>query len=105
MFHSIRIKGTFRPLQDWVILAPVKEPEGTRHGVVLPERVEDYGRCRVVAVGPGTRGIFGARKPTELQPGEFVFVQKFVEGELKFELNGETVYAIREQHLNCTIAP
>lgn len=109
MFHAHEIKGEFRPLQDWVILAPVKEKERKRGGVVLPDRVEDYGRCRVVAAGPGFRsykdGVYGPLFPSELKPGEFVYVQKFVEGELKFRLNGEDVYAIRERHLNVKIDP
>ena len=103
MHQSHEIKGNFRPIQDWVILAPVKEKERKRGGILLPDSIQDYGRCRVVAVGPGTRGIFGALKATELKPGKFVFIQKFVEGECKFKLNGEEVYAIRERHLNCTI--
>jgi co-chaperonin GroES (HSP10) len=103
MFHSHKINGQFRPLQDWVILKPVKEKERVRSGVVLPERVEDYGRCEVVAVGPGTRTSLGYLIPTELKVGQFVYIQKFVEGEMKFTLNGALVYAIRERHLNCTI--
>lgn len=111
MFHAHQIKGTLRPLQDWVILAPVKEPVRKRGGIVLPDRVEDYGRCRVVAVGPGFLpydGKNGTYKSalirTELKPGQFVYIQKFVEGEMKFVLNGENVYAIRERHLNVTIS-
>jgi co-chaperonin GroES (HSP10) len=109
MFHAHEIKGEFRPLQDWVILAPVKEDPKTRKrgGVILPEWVEDYGRCRVVAVGPGFRsyanGVYGPLFPSELKPGQFVYIQKFVEGELRFRLNGEDVYAIRERHINVTI--
>ena len=103
MFQSLQVNGTFRPLQDWVILKPIKEPERVRGGVLLPERVQDYGRCEVMAVGPGTRGPFGDLKATELKPGQFVYVQRFVDGEAKFSLNGEAVYAIREKHLNCTI--
>ncbi len=109
MFHAHEIKGEFRPLQDWVILAPEKEDPKTRErgGIVLPERVEDYRRCRVVAVGPGFRsyanGTYGPLFPSELKPGEFVFLQKFVEGELRFVLNGETVFGIRERHLNVKI--
>lgn len=107
MFHAHEIKGEVRPLQDWVILAPVKEKERIRNGVLLPDRVEDYGRCRVVAVGPGFRpyrdGVYGPLFPSDLKPGMFVYVQKFVEGEMRFVLNGEPVYCIRERHLNVTI--
>lgn len=113
MFHAHNIEGAFRPLQDWVILAPIKEDPKNRKrgGILLPDRVEDYGRCRVVAVGAGHQpydGKNGSYKPalirTELKVGEFVYIQKFVEGEMKFVLNGETVFAIRERHLNVTIS-
>lgn len=103
MFHSLQIKGTFRPLQDWVILKPIAEPVRKRGGIVLPDNVKDYGRCEVMAVGPGTRGPYGDLKATELKPGQFVYLQKFVDGECSFVLNGERVFAMRERHANCTI--
>lgn len=108
MINATQIRATFRPLHDWVVLKPIEEKERLRGGILLPSRVEDYGRCEVVAVGPGLRpcrdGVFyGPLVPTELKVGQFVFIQKFVEGELKFELNGEKVYLIRERHLNVTI--
>ncbi len=108
MFHAHEIKGTIRPLQDWVILKPIKEAVRKRGGIVLPERTEDYGRCEVVAVGPGYRtyrdGVYGtALIPTELKVGEFVFLQKFVEGEMRFNLNGDKCFAVRERHLSLTV--
>lgn len=93
MFQALQIKGTIKPLQDWVVLRPVKEKEKVRGGILLPQNVRDYGRCPVVAVGPRC----------DLKVGDVVFIQKFVEGEVKFELNGEMVYMSRERHLNCTI--
>lgn len=93
MFQSHNITGKFRPLQDWVILKPVREKQ--KGAIHLPDNMvtAEYGRCPVVAVGPRC----------QLKVGEVVFIQKFVEGEFKFELNGEMVYAIRERHINVTI--
>ena len=76
--------------------------------MIVPESPHDYGRCEVVAVGPGVRpcpgGVFyGPLIPCDLKPGQHVYIQKFVEGEFKFELNGQKVYLIRERHLNVTI--
>jgi co-chaperonin GroES (HSP10) len=110
MFHSHEIKGEIRPLQDWVILRPVREKERVRGGILLPDRVEDYGRCEVMAVGPGYRPyMFGLYRPgfvpTEVKVGEFIYIQRFVEGEFKFKLNGDMVYAIRERHLNLVLDP
>lgn len=108
MFQSHRIDGVFTPTQDWVVLRPVKEPERIRGGLLLPERVEDYGRCEVISIGPGYKpyrdGLYSVHFiPTLLKVGEFVFIQKFVEGELKFVLNGDTVFITRERHLNLVI--
>lgn len=112
MFYSHQIMGKFRPLQDWVILKPLvkKGAPRERGGILLPDKVEDYGRCEVVAIGAGRLpyhdGVYGSRViPTELKVGEQVFIQRFVEGEFRFQLNGETVFAIRERHLNVTIEP
>lgn len=93
MFQSLQIKGKIRPLQDWVVLRPIKEKAKTAGGILLPENAREYGRCPVVAVGPRC----------DLKVGQVVFIQKFVEGEAKFALNGEVVYMCRERHLNCMI--
>jgi len=91
MFHShIVICDNFRPLQDWVILAPEKGEEIVE-GIHVPDPARQFGRCPVVAVGPDCT----------LTTKDAVWIQKFVEGELKFSLNGRTVYAIRERHINC----
>lgn len=104
MFHSHNVKGTFRPLQDFVILRPV--PEATikeKGGIHLPSTAHEYGRCEVMAVGPGVRTSIGVLVPCEIKVGEFVYIQKFVEGEMAFHLNGQKVYAIRERHINVMI--
>lgn len=108
MFHSHEIKGDFRPIQDWVILAPEKPKAAKKGEIVRPDiAAREYGPCRVVAVGPGFRayrdGVYGPLFPSELKPGMRVWIQRFVEGELKFRLNGEEVYAIRERHLNLVV--
>lgn len=103
MFHSHKLKGTFRPIQDYVLLRPIKEPETTKGGILLPASARQYGRCEVLSTGPGRRTDHGELIPCELKVGQFVFIQKFVEGELKFNLNGDDVYVIRERHVNCTI--
>ena len=91
MFANLQLKGTFKPLQDWVILRPIREKK--KGSLYLPDAVHEYGRCPVVAVGP----------LCSLKVGEVVYIQRFVDGEFKFELNGEMVYGIREKHLNVVI--
>lgn len=94
MFHSLQIKGKFTPLQDWLIVAPEKIPERTSGGVLLPQNARDFGRCPVIAAGPRC----------ELKPGAVLWIERFVEGEFKFTLNGQSVYAIRERHANVVLA-
>lgn len=105
MTNGVHIHGTFRPLQDWVVLKRVEEGEKIDKGILIPKSAEmhEYGRCMVVAVGPGTRGVFGHLKATELKLGDVVLLQRFVDGAFKFTLNGHKVFAVREQHLNVTL--
>lgn len=101
MFASQRITGKFVPLQDWIILKPQKVTE--KEGILLPNSAHEYGACEVMAVGLGRRIATGERVPCDLKVGDQVFIQKFVDGEMKFLLNGDSVYAIRERYLNLTI--
>lgn len=108
MLHSHEITGEFRPLQDWVVLAP--EEVEQKGSILLPEicRQNYYRRCRVVAVGPGflpyANAVYGRQViPTELKVGQYVYLQGYVDGEQQFRLNGEDVFMVRERHLSLTI--
>lgn len=92
MINTHDIKGTLRPLQDWLILAPEHKAEKIGN-ILLPDNARTYGRCPVVAAGPDC----------ELKVGQVVYLQKFVDGEFKFTLNGRTVFAIRERHCSVII--
>lgn len=94
MFHSHRITGPFIPVQDYLVLRPIREEEMVG-GILLPDSARNYGLCPVVAAGP----------KCELKAGDTVYIQKFVEGELKFHLNDDLVYAIRERHVNVAMNP
>ena len=94
MFHSHEIKGTIVPIQDYLILRPIKEDE-VQGGIHIPDNARNYGLCPVIAAGP----------KCQLKAGDTVYIQKFVEGELKLTLNGDQVYAIRERHVNVALSP
>lgn len=94
MFHSHLIDGKITPVQDYLILRPIREEEKIGE-LFLPDSARHYGLCPVVAAGP----------KCELKDGDTVYIQKFVEGELKFLLNDELVYAIRERHINVAMNP
>jgi chaperonin GroES len=89
MLGSNVIEGVFRPMQDWLLLAPQKQAD-TRDGIHIPDSAQEFGPCPVRAAGPDCG----------LKVGDVVWIQRFVEGEFKFVLNGESVYAIREKHVN-----
>ena len=63
MFHSQNIVGEFKPTQDWLILAPEKEPE-IAGGIYIPDNRRGFGRCPVVAAGPASG----------LKPGDVVIM-------------------------------
>lgn len=94
MFHALEVKGTIRPLQDWLVVQPEKIPEEKRHGILVPANMRDFGRCPIVAAGP----------KCELKVGDVIWQQRFVEGEFTFILNGKKVFMMRERHANLTIA-
>ena len=69
----------FRPLNDQVVVEPLKSGEASRGGVVLPDnaRGKYHGlRAMVVAVGPGELTISGTRVPTDLRPGDVVVLRQ-----------------------------
>src|SRR6187551_1515982 len=94
MFHSHNIEcSEFRPLQDWLILAPEKVDGEMKGGIFVPANPHAFGKCQVLAAGPDC----------SLTLKDTVWMQKFVEGELKFALNGVPCYAIRERRVNVAI--
>lgn len=92
MFHSHELKGPIVPVQDYLILRPIRQDEIVK-GILIPDGMQNYGMCPVVAAGP----------KCQLKKGDIVYIQKFVEGEFKFTLDDVLVYAIRERHVNVAI--
>ena len=101
--HDIKCKR-FTPLQDWVILERL--PDDKDGDILIPEkaRLHMYGKCKVTAVGPGCRTAHGVLVPCDLKVGDTVGLQRFVEGEFTFVLNGKKVFCCRERHLNVTVS-
>ena len=107
MLYSKNIKcRRFRPLQDWVILERL--PDKKAGAVFIPEkaRLHMYGRCKVVAIGPGVVTSHGVRVPCDLKKGSIVGLQNFVDdsANYQFTLNGKKVFAVRERHLSVTVS-
>lgn len=65
----------FRPLNDCVVIEPVKTPEKLVSGLALPDSAKNnYHGLRgvVVAVGPGAWTISGERLTPSVAPGDVV---------------------------------
>jgi chaperonin GroES len=68
----------FRPLNDQVVVEPVKSPDGTKGGLLLPDTAKGnyHGlRATVVAVGPGSFTSAGTRVPLDLKVGDLVILR------------------------------
>src|SRR4051812_24805713 len=66
-----------KPLNDTVVVEPIKAEEASPGGLLLPEASrENYRglRATVVAVGPGNWTIGGVRLPVELREGDVVLL-------------------------------
>lgn len=63
-----------KPLNDRVVLEPLKEEEKTKTGLYLPETAdkEKSEQGKVLAVGPGKRNDKGELVPVSVKPGDTV---------------------------------
>lgn len=78
---------SIKPLNDNVIIKPLKESEVTKSGIVLPETVdkERPERGEVIAVGPGKMLASGQRAPLGVQVGQKVLFKKYSPDEIKID--------------------
>jgi chaperonin GroES len=68
----------FRPLNDSVVVEPLKAKDTGPGGLLLSDDVKEkyHGlRAAVVAVGPGELTIQGTRVPIDLKPGDVVVLK------------------------------
>ena len=76
-----------KPLNDNVIIKPIREDEMTKSGIVLPDTVdkEKPERGEVIAVGEGKLLESGQRSPMSVKVGDKVMFKKYSPDEIKFE--------------------
>jgi len=88
-----------RPLNDHVVIKPLKTEEVTRSGIVLPDtaREEKPEQGEVLAVGPGKLLEDGRRAPMSVKPGDKVLFTKYAPDEV--EIDGEEVLVIQEEKI------
>ncbi len=96
-------KMKIKPLNDYVLVEPIKEDEVTKGGIIIPEtaREERAVKGKVIAVGPGKLNEKGERNPMNVKEGQVVLFKKYAPDEIK--INDKEYYFIREDDIMAII--
>lgn len=82
-----------KPLEDRIIILPIKADEVTSFGLVIPETAKEKPQeAEVVALGPGRVDDNGNRIPLDIAVGDRVIFSKYGGTELKHD--GQTYLVI-----------
>jgi len=75
-----------KPLNDKIIVKPIKQEEVTKAGIVLPQTAEEKPeKGEVIAVGPGKLLENGQRAKMEVKVGDKVIFKKYSPDEIKVD--------------------
>jgi chaperonin GroES len=85
-----------KPMNDYLLIEPIKEDEVTKGGIVIPEtaREERAIKGKVIAVGPGKLNEKGERIPLTIKEGQTVIFKKYAPDEIK--IDDKEYYFVRE---------
>lgn|SRR6187551_3012285 len=85
-----------RPLNDKLIVKPIKAEEMTKSGIIIPDSAKEKPQeAEVIAVGPGkVNETTGVRNPIDIKVGEKVLYSKYSGSE--FKLDGDDVLMLDE---------
>ena len=84
-----------KPLQDRVLVKPLKEEEEVKGGIIIPDTAKEKPqRGEVVAVGSGKLDKDGKRQPLEVKKGDRVLYAKYAGTEVK--IDGDELLIMRE---------
>lgn len=88
-----------KPLNDRVILKPIRNEEATKSGIILPDTVdkERPEKGEVAAAGPGKLLNDGKRAAMSVKPGDKVMFKKYSPDEIK--IDGEEYLVISEEDI------
>ncbi len=75
-----------KPLEDRVIIEPIKEEEKTKSGIILPETAskEKPEQGKIIAVGPG-KYEDGKRISMDVKVGDKIIFSKYGPDEIKID--------------------
>ena len=90
------LKMKLKPMNDYLLIEPIKEDEVTKGGIVIPEtaREERAIKGKVIAVGPGKLNEKGERVPMTIKEGQTVVFKKYAPDEIK--IDDKEYYFVRE---------
>jgi chaperonin GroES len=92
-----------KPMNDYLLIEPIKEDEVTKGGIVIPEtaREERAIKGKVIAVGPGKLNEKGERIPLTIKEGQTVIFKKYAPDEIK--IDDKEYYFVREDDVLAVI--
>ena len=87
-----------RPLQDRILVQPIKEKEVRKSGIIIPDSAQEKPiEGRIKAVGAGKVGDDGKRVKLDVKVGDKVLYSKYGGTEIKIE--GEDFLLMREDDI------
>jgi chaperonin GroES len=88
-----------KPLNDYVLVEPIKQEEVTKGGIIIPDtaREERAIKGKVIAVGPGKVNDQGERIPLNIKEGQIILFKKYAPDEIK--IDDKEYYFIREDDI------
>jgi len=87
-----------RPLQDRILVQPIREKEVRKSGIIIPDSAQEKPiEGRVKAVGAGKVGEDGKRVKLDVKVGDKVLYSKYGGTEIKIE--GDDYLLMREDDI------
>jgi chaperonin GroES len=88
-----------KPMNDYLLIEPIKEDEVTKGGIVIPEtaREERAVKGKVIAIGSGKLNDKGERIPLTIKEGQTVIFKKYAPDEIK--IDDKEYYFVREDDI------
>ncbi len=84
-----------RPLQDRILVQPIKEKEVRKSGIIIPDSAQEKPiEGRVKAVGAGKVGEDGKRVKLDVKIGDKVLYSKY--GGTEIKIDGDDFLLMRE---------
>jgi chaperonin GroES len=95
--------ANLKPLNDRILIKPLKEDEKTSGGIFIPQTAEEKSdKGEVVAVGPGKLLKNGERAAMSVKPGDKVLFKKYSAEEIK--MNKEEYLIVSEEDILAVIS-